>query len=112
MFHFCMANVRAAKSPPTSISCRFELFVTSHGGHSSDQKEIQHGVTGEEEERWKIWHCWHQQQGELQEQQHTEGVSMHLFPKDEEVRTSDENGLNSFNSVDQISSERQSTVYI
>ena len=60
--------MRAAKSPPTSISCRFELFVTSHGGHSSDQKEIQHGVTGEEEERWKIWRCWHQLQGELQEQ--------------------------------------------
>ena len=44
--------MRAAKSPPTSISCRLELFVTSHGGHSSDQKEMQHGVTGEEEERW------------------------------------------------------------
>ena len=62
-----------AKSPATSILCRFELFVTSHGGHSSDQKEIQHGVTGEEEERWK-------------NNNHTEGISMHLFPKDEEVQ--------------------------
>ena len=40
---------------------------------------------------------------------HTEGISMHLFQR---TKKYDENILNSFNSVEQISLERQSTVHI
>ena len=72
--------------------------MTSHGGHSSDQKETQHGVTGEEKERLKIWRTAIQEAFRCICSQRTKKY--------------DENGLNSFNSVEQISSERQSTVHI
>ena len=60
--------------------------MTSHGGRSSDHKEIQHEVTGEEEERWKYGVAGISSKESCMINSDTEGISMYLFPKDEEVR--------------------------
>ena len=86
MFKFCMANVRAAKSPPTSISCRFELFVTSYGGHSSDQKRYNMKSLEKKKRGGKYGVAGISSKESCKNNSHTEGISMHLFPKDEEVR--------------------------
>ena len=98
-----------AKSPPTSISCRFELFVTSHDGHSSDRKEIKHGVTGEEEE---VENMALLASAARRAARTTAIQKAFRCIRSQRTKKYDENGLNSFNSVEQILLERQSTVHI
>ena len=102
--------MRAARSPPTSISCRFELFVTSHGGHSSDQKEIQHGVTGRR--RREVENMVLLASAARRAARTTAIQKAFRCICSQRTKKYDENGLNSFNSVEQISSERHSTVHI
>ena len=87
MFHFCMANECAR---PRAHQPRFRVDSSSSWRHTVDTAQIRKRYNMESLEKKKRSGKYGVEgissKESCKNNSHTEGISMHLFPKDEEVR--------------------------